>query len=380
VREEVDILVVGGGPAGLLTAAYLAERHSVALVERGLLGETSKYWVTTMRRLQKHGLAHCVLHRPKSMFVSTFLGGRAETCGDFAVVDDQLMMNVLVERCRRRGVLLTEHCALANLNWTDTMIHVQTTSKAFRARLVVDATGGLSPIAATFRLHKLYGFYLVYGALLRNIALHTGGIAMGHVEHLGDPPLILEVIPCGTDIAYCALFTYSKQLQASQTLEAAFRAHCSHNSFFRTSERTEVVQPKSGAIPIGHLRRRQLRGIVSVGEAGLVQPALLGTAFNEVLEHCQAVCLHITAVLERSGGVPKRPNYKYPLIKRTQDRLQLEMVRAILNGNVEVFDRLVRAMDKLPSDTFYALCSNELTWRQVLQTLTKVPLHFARLR
>lgn len=378
MKQEVEIVVVGGGPAGLLTAAYLAERHSVALIERGVLGETTKYWATSQRRLEKHGLGDCVLYRPSSMIVGTFLGSYLKISGDLVVVDDHLLMKHLVERCRLRGVLLVQQCSLLNISWSDTRLHVQTTLNSYVTRLVVDASGGLSPIAATFRLHKLYGFFSVYGALLRNIKLNTKEMVLAYVEHLGDPPPIIEVYPCGHDTAYCCVFLYSKQLMSPHNLEATFRTYCSHNSFFSISDQTEMVMPKMGAIPIGRVRRQHLAGILPMGEAGLVQPPLLGSAFNEVLEYCQEVCSHISRILRDTSGIPTKPSYPYPLLKRLQDRLQLRLMRALLNGNVEAFERLVRIMSKLPSETVYDFCSNELSWKKVLGTVMRAPLYLTR--
>ena len=374
MNEEVEILIVGGGPAGLLAASYLAERHTVALIERGMLGETTKYWLTTLRRLEKHTLQDCVFYKPPSMLVGTFLGGRLETSGDMVVVNDQLLMSRLVERCKRLGVLFAEHCSLLNLKWTDDRILVETTRKSYTTRLVVDASGARSPIATSFRLHNLYGFFSVYGALLRNITLSSGNAILAHVERLGDPPPIIEVFPTSKDAAYCSVFIYSKLLKPPQDLKALFEDHCSKNGFFTTSDQTEVVAPKMGAIPIGSIRRHHLAGIVPVGEAGLVQPPLLGSAFNEVLEYCEEVCAHITRVLGRSAGVPTRPNFTYPLLKRAQDRLQLSLIRILLDGNVEAFDRFVHAMAKLPSETIYNLCFGKLTWGQVAATVRAMAL------
>ncbi len=378
MKEEVEILIVGGGPAGLLAASYLAERHTVALIERGSLGNTTKYWLTTLRRLEKHALSQCVFYKPTAMVVGTFLGAHLETFGDMVVVNDQLLMSALVERCEERGVLFAEKCALLNLKWTDNRIVVQTTSKAYVTRLVVDASGAGSPIASTFRLHKLYGFFSVYGALLKNIELSSNKIILAHVERLGDPPPIIEVFPTGEDAAYCSIFIYSKLLTAPQNLKALFEEHCSKNGFFITSDDTEIVSPKMGVIPIGSIRKQHLAGIVSVGEAGLVQPPLLGSAFNEVLEYCEDVCAHITRVLRKTADVPASPGFKYPLLKRVQDRLQLSLVRALLNGNVEAFDRFVLAMARLPHETVYNLCFGELTWRQIAATAIRSPLRIAR--
>src|SRR5437879_3957301 len=114
---DVEVLVAGGGPAGLLTAACLAKRHRVALIDRAALGTTSKYWVTTERRLVKHGLADCILHRAPAMVLGTFLGSRVATSGDLAVVNDELLLRVLIDRCRQRDVILAENSELLNLCW-----------------------------------------------------------------------------------------------------------------------------------------------------------------------------------------------------------------------------------------------------------------------
>jgi flavin-dependent dehydrogenase len=376
--EDVEIVIVGGGPAGLLAASYLAERHSVALIERGSLGETTKYWLTTPRRLEKHALSECVFYKPTSMVFGTFLGGYLETFGDLVVVNDQLLMSLLVERCKSLGVLFAEQCSILNLKWTDKRILVQTTSRSYITRLVVDASGSRSPIATTFRLHKLYGFFSVYGALLQDIKLSSDKIILAYVERLGDPPPVIEVFPCSQDSAYCAVFIYSKLLTPPHNLKTLFEEHCNKNSFFITSDETEIVSPKMGAIPIGFVRKQNLPGIVSVGEAGLVQPPLLGSAFNEVLEYGEEVSAHITHFLRRTTGVPSSPSYAYPLLKRVQDRLQLSLVRTLLNGNVEAFDRFVRAMAKLPSETIYNLCFSELTWRQIAATAIGSPLRITR--
>jgi flavin-dependent dehydrogenase len=372
---DVDVLVAGGGPAGLLAAAGLAQRHRVALIDSTALGNSSKYLVTTTARLDRNGLLECLRYRAESLLVGTFLGGHSIAWGDIAVVDEELLAKILIGRCQVRGVKVVEGCKLLKLSWTKDRICAETTKDSYHARLVVDATGGFSPVASTFRLHRLYGFYSVYGAFLTGIDLKTDSIVLAYVDHLGSPPPILEVVPCGMDSAYCAVFTYSKQLVSPSVLASTFSDHCRHNPFFGFTAKAETVTVKSGSIAIGAKKRRRLPGVISVGEAGLVQPPLLGTAFNEILEYSEDICMHISQLLESIPTVPPSPSFRYPLIKYVQDRIQLEITCALMRGSVERFDRLIRFLNKLSPEIVYSFCSNKLTWSQLIQSAARFPLY-----
>jgi hypothetical protein len=198
---------------------------------------------------------------------------------------------------------------------------------------------------------------------------------LAYVDHLGDPPPILEVVPTGAESAYCSVFTYSRKLEKPQSLETIFRTYCRHNTYFSVTSSTQIEPIKLGAIPIGRIRRRQLPGVALVGEAGLVQPPLLGTAFNEILEYSHAVSSHLARSLVETKGIPLAPNFRYSLIKRVQDRLQLEVTRMLLRGNVEAFDKLIRFTNSLPERTVYDLCSNELTWTSLIGAAVRLPRH-----
>lgn len=360
-----------------MAASLLSQQHRVCLIERGPLGRTAKCWVTTVRRLQKHGLDQCVLATPPTMSVGTFLGGRISVRGDFAVVDDRRALHVLIDRCKATGVHFIENCALLNLSWQERRLMADTTKGALNARLIVDATGGLSPVASTFQLHRIDGFYSIYGARLQGIKLRQSEIVLGFVSQLGNPPPVLEVFPTGDDSAYCVLFIYAKTLLPPEALADSFDRHCQQNPFFELTETSIRSDEKAGVIPIGRRRRRLLRGVVSFGEAGLIQPPLMGTAFNELLEHAETLCHQVSDTMRGATAQPGYVRLAYPLRKRAQDQIQRPLVRTLLAGNVERLDHILRVMNRFPEPVLFNFFSNELTWSQVAQLALQLPWHFA---
>ena len=136
---------------------------------------------------------------------------------------------------------------------------------------------------------------------------------------------------------------------------------------------SRVIEGKAGAIIIGRRSRKWLPGVFFVGEAGLFQAPLLGTAFDQTLEHAGRICKGISdSIVGTSQGWPKKRAVNFPLIKRVQDRFQLVLARQLLRGNIESLDRLVRAASTLSNKAAFALCSNDLTSIQLATMALKI--------
>jgi 2-polyprenyl-6-methoxyphenol hydroxylase-like FAD-dependent oxidoreductase len=238
-------------------------------------------------------------------------------------------------------------------------VRVTTTNGDERARLVIDCSGGISPIASTFKLHAIRGFFTVYGAHVEDVELATPDLVLANVARLGCPMHFVEVIPTSARSALFVLFTATQQAQYFDDLRSSFDAHLAANPFIRTNSETRTTAIRKGVIPIARMRRRSLPRVVSFGEAALMQPPLLGSAFNEVLQHAASVAMQIRSAFDRCDVESLR--IAYPAEKHLNDALQWRLVDSMIDQSVERFDYLVRLVSAIKADALFRLYSNELT-------------------
>ena len=368
-----DVLVVGGGPAGLLLAEKLSSQLKVCLLERGQIGQTPKFWLTTAERLARHNLLEAAQNRAARATLGTFQGSFAYAEGDFAVADEAVLLGILKDRCLQASVCLIENTKVLNVAIDGQRLLLETTRRLYQTRLVLDASGGGSPFAATFRLHKLEGFYSIYGAHLKDIILASEDIVGGHIIHFGHPAPILEVIPTGPTSAFCIVFVVSKDVIEPAKLSNSFREHVDHNPFFKIGNFECTNDLKMGVIPIGRPILRRLPGILPVGEAGMLQSPLLGAAFNEVLEYADLIAQAVLSAFGRHNNGIVQPRVKYPMVKNINDRIQLALARGLLDGSLESFDRLAWFIKELGPTCAYRLFATQLGWSDVPLLIKALP-------
>ena len=131
---------------------------------------------------------------------------------------------------------------------------------------------------------------------------------------------------------------------------------------------------KQGLIPIGRARRRRLPFIASFGEAAMMQPPLLGSAFNDVLEFADDAARQIREALRSGPSALRSFAVRYPLAKRLNNQLQWTFARALVDASVERYDRLIEIVGALEPPQLFRLYSNEFTSAETARALLQLTM------
>jgi 2-polyprenyl-6-methoxyphenol hydroxylase-like FAD-dependent oxidoreductase len=265
--------------------------------------------------------------------------------------------------------MITDGANVSAIRWVDRDLEVHWGPSHLRTRLLIDCSGGSSAIASTFRLHKLTGFFTIYAEHRTGLTFPPDTMVTAQASVLGHPPVFFELMPTGHDSAFCIAFTATRRAQRFEQLEATLREQLAGREFVVAAPESEITHRARGVIPVGRMKRH-LPGLASFGEAAMLQPPLLGTAFNEVLEYAHSVAEQVIEALEQHRVRSFYPRYR--LAKHFNDSLQWWFAKRLIDASVEDIDYLVRLSAHIPPETLFALYSNEMSFGQFLASVRDV--------
>jgi len=277
-----DVLVAGGGIAGLLAAAELAPRCSVVLIEQTDSLPRNKYWLTDGKALAENPhLEHCIDRRYEFLDFIAYDGFRARVPGSYCLWDTQKLVTTLEDKLLRDKVrLLTGH-RLYSLSETHDGLLVRINSETVHARLLLDCMGFGSPIVAAKSITLIKGYYIMHGCEVETTD-EIAPVALDNVI-VSDRPAFFELFPTSHHTAHAAIILPSRDYRPGRSLRGDLnfiltKSHYSQHILSCASHKSYF-----GIIPVGRLIRPALDRIIFFGEAGQANPAASATGLSRML-------------------------------------------------------------------------------------------------
>ena len=144
-----DVIIIGGGPAGLGSAIHLAEKGiEVLLLEKNKIGLTQKTWLTFDYIVEKYGLEESVRNRFSGVIFSCYLGNTYSfKRNDFIFpIHEEMALGLLAQRAKNSGATLKDEEAFIHYTVKENEhITIRSTKGTYSAKLAVDAMGRNSP-------------------------------------------------------------------------------------------------------------------------------------------------------------------------------------------------------------------------------------------
>ena len=346
IDDSYEVVVLGGGIAGLLIASELAQRHKVVVLEKQAKIWSPKYWLTDEGSLAcNSSLSKSVDSIYQHIDFIAYDGSSYRCPGRYILWDSQSLLDELAGRITRAGgTILTGH-TFFSYRCNAGKIEVMANSSTFRAQLVVDCMGYQSPLIYAKGVIDIAGYYLMYGATFaaREVVDPVGL----HNLVVNSDPGYVEAFPAQNDRLHLVIIKAARSLKPAASLREDFSFLVNRSPYSRFIRRPAEPSFLGGIIPVGRLRRAALDRMFFFGEAGQVNPPATATALTRMLYTYRSISSHLSRCIE-AGSLSGRDLSHVPVqpISAFDRRLHEKLFGEILRWNSDRFAQIVREMDR----------------------------------
>jgi 2-polyprenyl-6-methoxyphenol hydroxylase-like FAD-dependent oxidoreductase len=361
-----DVVVAGGGVAGLLIASSLASKFSVILLEQNDSLPQNKYWLTDAKALAVDAqFEACLDRRYNEIDFVAYDGLTATISGNYCLWNTEQLIGLLSKRLLTNGgKILTGYTLYSFKNETNT-ICIRANAVTFQAKLLIDCMGFGSPIVGAKHVATITGYYVLYGS---EIAINDDikPVALDNVV-LNSNPAFFELFPTSKATAHAAIILPSRSFKPERSLQKEFsfilnKSHYAAN--VRQENTSRVNQSYFGVVPVGRLHSPALDRIVFFGEAGQANPAASATGLTRMLRTYRDLSAGLETCL-RSDRLMQRhllrvmPTYMTPMNRSFQESL----FESLLSFDSDRFRQLVEELGAYPDNVVNDLLFAEFDFR-----------------
>lgn len=168
-NQIYDVIIIGGGPAGLAVGSELSRQHRLLLIDKGTVGTTTKSWFVPLDVVDEQVMPFT--YGGVTRFLAATFGGatlnwQTELFDRYPYIDEKTLLPHWRQQIEQNGGRIVEQCAYLDNETRDGNVIVETTQGSFTARLLIDASGYDSPLVRKYRIDRDHDYWWsVFGCI-----------------------------------------------------------------------------------------------------------------------------------------------------------------------------------------------------------------------
>lgn len=284
-NEIYDVIIVGGGPAGLAVGSELSAGNKVLLLDKNVAGETARSWFIPKDAIDDKVMPFT--YNGVTRFITQTFGGanvawNCELFDRYPYVNEKTLLPHWRKVITDNGSQVLDQCTYIDSSVSDNIATVQTSKGTFRARLLVDATGYNSPIVQKYKIDRNnYYWWSVSGSINKHSSLNgmkVGDYMMWQTfkdtnadENAsmanGRPIFSYEILNENTSFSFC--FYLRKEIVSREVMDREYQMLLRNEPATANFHNVEIVEQKYGWYPSGGLSQQiAADNVAFIGDAG----------------------------------------------------------------------------------------------------------------
>ena len=281
-----DVIIVGGGPAGLAVGSELSYNHKVLVIDKSVAGKTARSWFIPLDAIDEKVMPYT--YNGVTRFITQTFGGASiawttELFDRYPYVNEKTLLPHWVDVIKANGSEIIDECVYLDSNVGGGIATVETSKGSFQAKLLIDATGYNSPIVQKYKINRdAYYWWSVSGSINK----HPNGLnGMKVGDYMmwqtfkdtnanlnasmasGRPIFSYEIL--NEDTSFSFAFYLRKEIVPKEVMDKEYMTLMRNEPATANFHNAEITELKYGWYPSGALSQQLAEdNVVFIGDAG----------------------------------------------------------------------------------------------------------------